>query len=124
MGAINLKKILSDAGYPNFKVNQISDGNNSFGDLYFQRKILFAALVNAYPEKSWKSKCHFDAKYGARPINKGYFIVGIDTPEGTFDCHFSMENWDLFKCKELSRSKSWDGHTDKDVARVLSLRKD
>ncbi len=29
--------------------------------------------------------------------------------------------WDLFNCKELDKAPEWDGHTDEDVKRLLSL---
>ena len=29
----------------------------------------------------------------------------------------------MFQCKELEMAKEWDGHTDKDVERLLSLLK-
>lgn len=35
--------------------------------------------------------------------------------------HYEDKDWDLFKCKELDRAKPFDGHTDKDVDRLLSL---
>lgn len=35
--------------------------------------------------------------------------------------HYEDKDWDLFKCKELDRAKPFDGHTDKDVGRLLSL---
>ena len=51
----------------------------------------------------------------------GWFIVGIDTPEGSFTYHYENKYWDMFKCAELEKGKPWDGHTEDDVTRLLSL---
>lgn len=40
----------------------LSDGNHTFNDLYNQRCVLFAALVNLFPKISWKTKKHDDGK--------------------------------------------------------------
>lgn len=53
--------------------------------------------------------------------NGEWFIVGIDTPQGSYTYHYSKEYWDYFKCKELDCGKEWDGHTEEDVTRLLSL---
>ena len=104
---------------PDGNKGKISDGYHSFDDLYHQRAVLFAALVKTHKEYAWKSWRHYD---GELPFGKtDYFIVGIDTPEGTYTYHYHGEYWDMFDCKELPRGKEWDGHTDQDVARLLSL---
>lgn len=38
--------------------------------------------------------------------------------------HYEDKDWDLFHCKEIETAPEWDGHTDKDVERVLSLTDD
>lgn len=73
-----------------------------------------------YKDKAWKSYTHED---GELCFGGGWFIVGIDTPEGSYTYHYKNEYWDMFDCKELKISKHWDGHTDKDVTRMLSLVK-
>ena len=80
--------------------------------------ILFAALVNTYLDLSWKTKRHSD---GEECFGGGWFLVGINTPEGPYTYHYELKNWDLFNCEELDRAPEWDGHTDKDVERLLSL---
>lgn len=106
-----------------FGINDIgdfSDGYHTFNDLYYQRAVLFATIVNTYPDISWKSFRHEDGKY-CFDSNGKWFIVGIDTPEGPYTYHYEKEYWDLFKCKILPRAKHFDGHTEKDVTRLLSL---
>lgn len=102
-------------------IGDISDGYHTFNDLYYQRCILFAALCNTFKNSSWKSKKHSD---GEECFGGGWFVVGIDTPEGSYTYHYKNQYWDLFKCKELERAPEWDGHTDKDVGRLLSLEMD
>ncbi len=101
-------------------MGEASDGHHTFNQLYHQRAILFATIVNEYPDISWKSFKHSDGHYC---FDEGgeMFIVGIDTPEGSYTYHYHKKYWDLFKCKELECGKEWDGHTEKDVTRLLSL---
>lgn len=99
---------------------EISDGYHTFNQLYHQRAILFAAIVNQNKGISWKSYKHSDGKY-CFDSNGEWFIVGVDTPEGSYTYHYSKEYWDYFKCKELDCGKEWDGHTEEDVTRLLSL---
>ena len=101
-----------------FDLGKVSDGFHTFESLYFQRCVLFAALCNTFTEYSWKSHKHED---GQPCFGGGHFIVGIDTPKGSYTYHYKDEYWDLFKCQELEVGKKWDGHTDKDVDRLLSL---
>ena len=111
---IPIERIVDDIG-------EISDGYHTFNSLYEQRLYLFAVLVNTYYESAWKSRKHFD---GEECFGGGWFIVGINTPDGPYTYHYENKHWDLFKCKELETAPQWDGHTDKDVGRLLSLSKE
>ena len=99
-------------------VGEISDGYHTFHGLYHQRTVLFAALVKAHRSKAWKSRRHSD---GEPCFGGGWFIVGIDTPEGSYTYHYKDELWNMFDCEELPVGKPWDGHTEDDVTRLLSL---
>lgn len=99
-------------------IGDVSDGFHTFNGLYEQRMILFAALVKTYKDKAWKSYRHED---GELCFGGGWFIVGIDTPEGSYTYHHENKDWDAFDCVELERGKHWDGHTEKDVTRLMSL---
>ena len=101
------------------KSGELSDGYHTFNDLYYQRVILFATLVNQNKKASWKSYKHED---GELCFGGGWFIVGIDTPQGSYTYHYENKYWDLFQCKELECAKHWDGHTSKDVDRLLSIK--
>lgn len=94
----------------------ISDTYHTFDDLYFQRCILFATICNQNKEKSWKARKHDDGT-----MYDNYFIVGVDTPNGSYTYHYHMRYWDYFNVKELEKAPKWDGHTSKDVTRLLSL---
>nr|DAL24550.1 MAG TPA_asm: nucleotidase 5'-nucleotidase [Caudoviricetes sp.] len=102
-------------------IGEFSDGFHTFNSLYHQRLILFAALVNTFPSLAWKSRKHSD---GEVPFGGGWFIVGVDTPKGPYIYHYEDKGWDLFHCREIETAPEWDGHTDKDVERVLSLTDD
>lgn len=102
---------------PAANVEKMSDGYHTFADLYEQRLILSAALAKNNPN-AWKSKRHED---GSVPFGGGWFIIGFDTDEGCYTYHYELKDWDLFQCKELDKGKPWDGHTSKDVRRLLSI---
>lgn len=99
-------------------IGDLSDGFHTFNGLYYQRMILFAALVHAYKDRAWKSYRHED---GELCFGGGWFIVGIDTPEGSYTYHYENKYFDRFDCVELPNGKHWDGHTEDDVTRLLSL---
>ena len=102
---------------PAIDAEKMSDGYHTFADLYEQRLILSAALAKNNPH-AWKSKRHED---GSVPFGGGWFIMGFDTGEGCYTYHYELKDWDLFQCKELNKGKPWDGHTSKDVRRLLSI---
>lgn len=102
-------------------IDNFSDGYHTFNDLYNQRLILTATIVNLIPRRCWKTKRHED---GDECFGGGWFLVTIETPEGNYGYHYENKYWDLFKCKELEKAKHWDGYTDKDVGRLLSLTKE
>ena len=100
-------------------IGNLSDGFHTFNSLYEQRMILFAALVKAYKGKAWKSYRHEDGEYC---FGGGWFIVGIDTPEGSYTYHYENKYWDMFDCVDIPRAKHWDGHTEDDAeTRLMSL---
>lgn len=101
-------------------MGEVSDGYHTFNQLYHQRAVLFACIVNQNKNKAWKSFKHSDGKY-CFDSNGEWFIVGVDTPQGSYTYHYSKEYWDMFDCKELQCGKEWDGHTEEDVTRLLSL---
>ena len=101
------------------EIEDLSDGFHTFRQLYYQRMMLFATIVKQNKDRAWKSLRHED---GELCFGGGWFIVGIDTPEGSYTYHYENKYWDVFDCEELERSKHWDGHTEKDVTRLLSLQ--
>lgn len=109
------KRLLADM--PAVDVEKMSDGYHTLDDLYEQRLILSAALAKNNPH-AWKSKRHED---GSVPFGGGWFIMGFDTDEGCYTYHYELKDWDLFQCEELDKGKPWDGHTSKDVRRLLSI---
>ena len=100
------------------EIDDLSDGFHTFRQLYYQRMMLFATIVRQNREKAWKSLRHED---GELCFGGGWFIVGIDTPEGSYTYHYEDNFYSLFDCEELECAKHWDGHTEKDVTRLLSL---
>jgi len=105
---------------PETGIGDLSDGYHTFNELYHQRAVLFATIVNQNKDRAWKSYKHSDGAY-CFDSNGEWFIVGVDTPQGSYTYHYSKEYWDMFDCEVLECGKEWDGHTEKDVTRLLSL---
>jgi hypothetical protein len=101
------------------EIGEVSDGYHTFNSLYNQRLYLWAALVKAYKDKAWKTQKHND---GEPCFGGGWFLVGITTPAGDYTYHYELKDWDLFDCKVLDKAPEFDGHTDKDITRVLTLQ--
>ena len=114
-----MKAICEIAGVK--EIDDLSDGFHTFRQLYYQRMMLFATIVKQNKDKAWKSLRHED---GELCFGGGWFIVGIDTPEGSYTYHYEDNFYSLFDCIELERAKHWDGHTEKDVTRLLSLEQE
>lgn len=112
------KKVMIEV--PPTGIGDLSDGYHTFNQLYHQRAVLFAVIVNHNPGISWKSFKHEDGKYCFDKDGE-WFIVGIDTPKGPYTYHFEKKYWSMFNCRELPVAMHWDGHTEEDVIRLLSL---
>lgn len=112
--------LIEQANDPNVEnIGQVSDGYHTFDSLYNQRLYLWAALVKVYKDKAWKTRRHNN---GELCFGDGdWFLVGISTPQGDYSYHYEIKYWDLFDCKEIETAPPFDGHTDKDVSRVMSL---
>lgn len=87
---------------------QTSDGYHTFDELYDHRRALTAALaVTSPPSRTWRSRRHHPDD-GA--IFEGYFIVGIELPQGVITYHYANQYWDDFRSvQELSHAPKWDG---------------
>ena len=109
---------LADLIEPPEITEDTSDGYHTFGQLYYQRMVLFAVLVQEHKDRAWKTWKHEDGKpcFGG-----GWFLVTIDTPKGAYGYHFEEKYWNLFDCSELPKAKHWDGYTEKDAKRLFSL---
>lgn len=81
-------------------MGEVSDGYHTFNQLYHRRAVLFAALVKQNKDKAWKSFKHSDGKYCFDEDGE-MFIVGIDTPEGSYTYHYHKKYWNMFDCQEL-----------------------
>lgn len=99
-------------------IGDVSDGFHTFNQLYHQRAMLFAVIVKQNKENAWKTRKHED---GEPCFGGGWFLVTIDTPKGAYGYHYEDKYWDLFDCQELEVAKHWDGYTEENVDRLLSL---
>lgn len=107
---------LANLGLQGVNTNGVSDGAHTFGELYYDRMVLFNVLTNCHKSESWKSKLHDDGT-----MFDGYFIVGITTPEGPFTYHYENKYWEAYDVQELKTAPPHDGHTSKDIHRLFSL---
>lgn len=111
-----MQRAVHDAGVND--IGQLSDGHHTYDDLYFQRLILWQRICKDHKDKCWKTKRHDDGELCFGGTN---FLICVDTPEGPYSYHYDMKEWDRFDVKELPKAKPFDGHTSKDVERILSL---
>lgn len=101
----------------------VSDGYHTFKELYEHRIALFVALITALMQQEyhpanktcWKSKKHSDGT-----MLDGWFIAGIGLEKwDTLTYHLPISEWDNLYCDVLENAPEWDGHTSKDVIRLL-----
>lgn len=96
---------------------ETSDGYHTFNELYHHRAVLFSKICNAHQDIAWKSKKHDDGT-----MYYGYFVVGIETPEGQATYHYdAVPYWNMFNVKELDHAPKWDGHTPEESIRRIGL---
>lgn len=100
-------------------VEQISDTNHTFKELYHHRMILFSVICNQNKDRAWKSLLHKDGT-----MYEDYFIVGITTPEGDSTYYYHVDHWSNFKVKEIVRAPKWDGHRPSDITRLEDIEED
>lgn len=98
--------------------DQISDGFHTFGELYEHRRALTAALVATGKFPAWRSMQHHPDD---GPMFDGYFIVGIELPNGTITYHYELKRWDEFhfNTDDLDHAPKWDGATADETPRRL-----
>jgi len=101
---------------------EVSDGHHTFGELYDHRRALTAALAAERLDISWRSQKHHPDD---DPMFEGYFIVGIDLPNGTITYHYKLSHWDDFTVvSELPHAPKWDGAPPSEtVVRLLEWAK-
>ncbi len=97
-------------------VGNVSDGFHTFNELYSHRCTLFAALMKAHKDISWKSKLHSDGT-----MFDDWFIAGMNLPTGMITYHLPLDHfWSkLDDINELEYAPEWDGHTSDDVINRL-----
>lgn len=116
MVATKISELIQALRVEGYSMDKVSDGYHTFDELYYHRMVLFSIICNQNKDKAWKSKLHSDGT-----MYDNYFIVGITTDEGDFTYHYEEKYWNWFNVKELARAPEWDGHTSKDIRRLLSL---
>lgn len=96
-------------------IDQISDGNHNFAELYGHRYLLFILLANTnyWTFKPWKSRLHKDGT-----SYPGYFVAGLKLPTGQISYHLPLRYWNMLEARSLLRAE-WDGHTSQDVLRRI-----
>lgn len=109
---------LADLIEPPEITEDTSEGYHTFAQLYYQRMMLFAVLVQEHIDRAWKTRRHED---GELCFGGGWFLVAIDTPVGTYGYHYEEKYWYMFGCDELPKAKPWDGYDERDVGRLMSL---
>ena len=102
--------------------NLVSDGYHTFGELYEHRCLLFAWVIStigvnidAYRDLLFKTRKNSEGEEWV-----GWFIAGINMPEGQVTYHLPMSMWDLVHAPEIERNDRYDGHTSDDVVKRIT----
>ena len=94
-------------------VGQVSDGYHTFDELYEHRHALMLAFMSVVPWLGWYSEKHADGS-----TMPGWFIVGLNLPEGTVTYHLPNRLWNNARAtgvKHVELAPEWDRHTSEDV---------
>lgn len=92
---------------------RVSDGYHTFDELYEHRCLLWIALTNLHPVRSFKSYCHSDGS-----SYDGWFILGMTGPK-QMTYHIPNRFWELSLARGVDKAPEWDGHTPDDVINRL-----
>lgn len=96
-----------------YKIDELYDSKSLYEDSIY----LFAFICNIYKSMSWKSKLQSDGT-----MYEGYFIAGIDTPNGTYTYYCELGYWNIFEIKELKVAPELDG-LPSNIGRIFTLPK-
>lgn len=97
-------------------VQDVSDGYHTFKELYIHRNMLFSIVCQKCG--GWKSRKHFDGT-----MFEGFFIAGVESPQGQITYHVENSLWNKFTITELKNAPQWDGHDSNEaLARITSLK--
>lgn len=72
------------------------NGLDTFNELYKQSYSLLSTVCKLYPNISWKSWIHTDDS-----MCNNNFIIGVETPKGTYRHYCNKDLWELFDVKVL-----------------------
>jgi hypothetical protein len=97
----------------NCEVGEVSDGYHTFNELYEHRCLLFAGLISWLPG-AFKTRLNDKGEAW-----EGWFIAGVNTPDGQITYHLPDNLWDLVHASVIERNADYDGHTSQDVANRL-----
>ena len=92
------KEAHADAIY----VEELTDFDHSFKELYDHRRILSQIIFHTYKDYAWKSWLHYDGT-----MYDDYFIVGIGDANGYFSYHYHKDYWDDFDVTEVPNAPKW-----------------
>lgn len=102
------------------ETGKVSDGYHTFDELYDHRCLNFLAFQALWRQaalpytSAWKSRKHHDGS-----AFEGWFIAGMQMPQGQISYHIPGKYWDLCKAYERETAPEWDGHTSADVIERL-----
>lgn len=113
MHTLNLKETIQDVCNVSNKINIYSNTN-------CEVTILFAALCNTFHCSSWKTRKDYDGSY----ILDGGFMVGIDTPNGTYVHIFDDRYWPAFKCNAIEFARKEKEYIFNVIEEQLTAKKD
>jgi len=98
--------------------NLVSDGYHTFVELYQHRCLLWAYIVSTLGVASMSG---FKTRKNSEGDEwEGWFIAGMNYPDGQITYHLPDSMWDLVHAPVIERNDRYDGHTSADVVKRIT----
>ncbi len=95
---------------------EASDGYHTFSELYEHRHWLWINFLHENAYDAFKTR--LNDKGDSLP---GWFIAGINTPQGQMTYHLPERLWQNLEVPEVERNADYDGHSSQDVLKRLEV---
>ena len=105
---------------PEKTIQDVSDGQYSYNDLYDVTASMLMVICKNYPNLCWKSRRYVGL--GFDKFTKNDFVLSIQTPLGIINQRFDLSMWDNFDVREQVTTVDFEaGLSRLSCEKILSL---